>query len=262
VRQAFEQYELRAERDHLARELGEVNTQLAQANAGLARTIATQGHELALHHRMLELSREVLEHLPVGVLGVGDDGLIAVANGRAHLLLGQAMGTLLGKDRNSLPEPLQALCRHAPDAPPAIADMKIRLTADSVPLRVHCERLEGATVAAGNVLVLGAGRRAGVMRVEEQALEQVSVGARVALDVMDARGDLLLGAGSVISERALQQLARRGVTALPVMVEETLTAAQRAALAAQLQAQFSSVRGQPLMEELLQLMQRYRGLSS
>lgn len=154
VRQAFEQHELRAERDHLARELGEVNTQLAQANAGLARTIATQGHELALHHRMLELSREVLEHLPVGVLGVGDDGIIAVANGRAHLLLGQAMGTLLGQDRNSLPEPLQALCRHAPDAPPAIADMKIRLTADSVPLRVHCERLEGATVAAGNVLVL------------------------------------------------------------------------------------------------------------
>lgn len=100
------------------------------------------------------------------------------------------------------------------------------------------------------------------MRVEEQALEQVSIGARVALDVVDARGDLLLGAGSVISERALQQLARRGVTALPVMVDETLTAAQRAALAAQLQAQFSSVRGQPLMEELLQLMQRYRGLSS
>ncbi|MCW8918796.1 MAG: response regulator [Gammaproteobacteria bacterium] len=162
VRQAFEQYELRAERDRLAQELREANAQLARANLGLESRVATQGRELELHHRLLELSREVLEHLPVGVLGVGDDGIIAVANGRAHALLGQPLGCLLGQDaRDALPPALQRLCIGAGGTLPTPNDVEVQLLAQGPPLRVHCERLGEGAMAQGDVLVLvpgGCGR--------------------------------------------------------------------------------------------------------
>lgn len=154
LRQAFDQYELRAERNRLAQELREANAQLAQANVGLERQVASQGRELELHQRMLEVSREVLEHLPVGVLGVGDDGVIAVANGRAHQLLAHPEGTLLGAHaEEALPQELLQMC-NGEQAPMTSSYVQVRLGETGPVLRVHCERMGGVTVAAGDVLVL------------------------------------------------------------------------------------------------------------
>lgn len=147
IRQAFEQYELRAERDRLAAEL-------RVANEKLERRVVHQGRELDLHHRMLELSREVLEHLPVGVLGVGDDGVIAVANTRAHELLDLAVGSLLGISvRDVLPPAMQDLCGGAGETP-VRGYLQVQPVEGKPSLRVHCERLGTDTVSQGNVLVL------------------------------------------------------------------------------------------------------------
>lgn len=82
VRQAFEQYELRSERDRLAEEL-------RLADAQFAGQVNLKDRELEFQHHLLERSREVLELLPAGVMGVGDDGAIALANRCAHRLLGR-----------------------------------------------------------------------------------------------------------------------------------------------------------------------------
>lgn len=99
-------------------------------------------------------------------------------------------------------------------------------------------------------------------RIEHWPLAQVVAGTEVAADVMDGQGCLLLSGGSVLSERMREQLVRRGVETLPVRVEESLAeeefAARRAALEAQLTERFSCVRGQPLMEQMLQLVLHYR----
>ncbi|MCW8918797.1 MAG: hypothetical protein OQL08_08290 [Gammaproteobacteria bacterium] len=101
-----------------------------------------------------------------------------------------------------------------------------------------------------------------MMRIEQRPLAQVAAGEVVAADVVDGQGNMLLGAGGVVNARILEQLARRGVVSLPLLVEVALSAeevaARRAALEAQLDEQFACVRGQPLMEQLLQTVLRYR----
>lgn len=101
-----------------------------------------------------------------------------------------------------------------------------------------------------------------MMRIEQRPLEQVAAGTPVAADVLDSQGNMLLKAGSVVSERLLEQLSRRGVTSLPVAVLEELTPEQRTArdeaLEAELTQRFSVVREQPLMARLYDLVLRYR----
>lgn len=151
VRQAFEQYELRAERDRLAEELRAANTQLAQANVALKRQVSSQGHELNLQQRLLELSREVLEHLPVGVLGVGDDGVIVLANHRVHQLLGHPEGTMLGcLAQDALPAKLHHMCSRGRQEPVS----EVWLDPGGKSLRVCCKHLGARTLCQGNVLVL------------------------------------------------------------------------------------------------------------
>lgn len=151
VRQAFEQYELRAERDRLAEELRAANAQLARINLGLEQQVSTQEHTLQFQQRLLELSREVLDHLPAGVLGVGDEGVIVLANRRAHQLLDHAEGSLLGRRADeALPAALQTLCS-ATLAGPVSQDWQ---DGQGRRVRVHCEYLDASTGCQGNVLVL------------------------------------------------------------------------------------------------------------
>lgn len=144
VRQAFEQYELRTERDRLAEELRLANAQLAQQ-------VNVKDRELEFQHHLLELSREVLEQLPAGVLGIGDDGVIALANRCAHHLLGQPEGTLPGRTaREVLPPEVLSLCRQDTREPLS----SVWLNATGRRIRLSCEHLGGRTRCRGNVLVM------------------------------------------------------------------------------------------------------------
>ncbi|WP_127476868.1 response regulator [Sulfurivermis fontis] len=153
IREAFEHYELRAERDRLAGELQALNRQLAASNRGLQQRVATQGHELDQHHRLLELSREIVEHLPVGVLGVSDEGVVAVANSVAHALIGCPPGALLGHSASEvLPQALRNLCQSALQRQ-TVTQPHLTL-AGSRPLTVHATRLGAVPGCNGTVLVL------------------------------------------------------------------------------------------------------------
>lgn len=154
IRQAFEHYELRTERDHLAGQLNSLNAQLAQSNQGLQQRISSQSRELEQHARLFEASREVLERLPVAVLGVDDDGLVVLANAMARDLLGGMIEDWLGQPATRvLPPPLCDICRalehgHGPE--------QHRLTLDGVAQRltVLANSLGERSRSHGCVLVL------------------------------------------------------------------------------------------------------------
>lgn len=146
VQKAFEQYELRAENQRLTEEL-------RQANEILSRQVVAQDRELGLHHHMLELSREILEYLPVGVMGIGDDGVIALANSCMHRLLGVEPGTLLGMEAtNSLPPALSEICRAGINGE-EICRRTVDIGGGSV-VELHYSHLGPSAPAQGSVMVL------------------------------------------------------------------------------------------------------------
>ncbi len=154
IRQAFEHHELRSERDRLARELQAANEQLARSNLGLEERIASQSRTLDHSIRLLELSREVLEHLPVGVVGVSEEGRIAVANTLAHRLVGQPAGALLEHAAiEVLPPALHEICR-AMEHEKDFEQRHVSLGSQGTPLTVHGTRLGNSSGCHGNVLVL------------------------------------------------------------------------------------------------------------
>ena len=80
VRQAFEHYEMAYENERLKSELTEANARLAATNQGLEQRVEETSLESAQQVTVLNVAHEVLDALPLGVLGVGDEGLVAVAN--------------------------------------------------------------------------------------------------------------------------------------------------------------------------------------
>lgn len=79
VEEAFQRYEMKMENTRLTRELLEVNR-------GLEQRVIEKTQEVLRNLQVLKVSQEVLEELPVAVIGIGDDGIIAIANRSAHLL--------------------------------------------------------------------------------------------------------------------------------------------------------------------------------
>ncbi|OGS91668.1 MAG: histidine kinase [Gallionellales bacterium GWA2_60_18] len=98
VEEAFQRYEMKMENARLARELQKANQELLRVNHELELRVEEKTCEAVRNLNILQVSQEVLEHLPVAVVGIGDDGVIAIANRMAHRLF-SAEGTrpLLGE---------------------------------------------------------------------------------------------------------------------------------------------------------------------
>lgn len=98
VEEAFQYHEMKVENARLNSEFQRANDDLKRINQELEQRVESKTREIMRNLNVLRVSQEVLEHLPVAVLGIGDDGLIAIANQLAHRLL-SARGTkpLLGE---------------------------------------------------------------------------------------------------------------------------------------------------------------------
>jgi diguanylate cyclase (GGDEF)-like protein len=84
IKKAFELFQLLREKSNLTVQLKDANQQLEIANRKLEEGIGIKSMEATRNSQYLQVSQEVLEQLPIGVIGVGDDGLIAVANNVAN----------------------------------------------------------------------------------------------------------------------------------------------------------------------------------
>lgn len=99
VEEAFSRYEMKMENVRLNKEIQKANEELLRANQGLEQRVEGGRIEIAHNLKLLLVSQEVLENLPVAVIGIGDDGMIAVANQMAHQLFGGGL-PLLGEMAN------------------------------------------------------------------------------------------------------------------------------------------------------------------
>lgn len=89
VEEAFQRYEMKMENARLARELEDANEELRLINHELEQRVEEKTSEVMRNLEILQVSQEVLERLPVAVIGIGEDGVIAIANQNAHHLFSQ-----------------------------------------------------------------------------------------------------------------------------------------------------------------------------
>ena len=106
VAEAFRRYEMEFENTRLTQQLQAANEALSIINLELERRVEDKTREILRSMHILQISQDVLDFLPVAVLGIGDDGLIAVANQMAHTLFSKHGGQpLLGEMANDVIPP-------------------------------------------------------------------------------------------------------------------------------------------------------------
>ncbi len=149
VREAFEHFELSSENKRLAQELQQVNTELEQR-------VEEKTREVTMNIHALQISQEVLEHLPVGVVGIDLDGLLVIANQLAQLWLTSAdqknAGGLIGQAANEiLPAEIYAQINNVLEGKMS-APVNVHL-ADKI-LNIHCGRMGQSSQAQGVIMVM------------------------------------------------------------------------------------------------------------
>ncbi|MCW8827021.1 MAG: response regulator [Gammaproteobacteria bacterium] len=152
IHQAFQHLELIKENIRLTEELKSANALLANDNRELSKDVEEKGESLELHSRALDVAQEVLEKLPVAVLGIGDDSVIAVANRKAQEMIGVST-FLLGNDApDALPAELIELYQTVDDESGLLMS-EVELEAGK-PLTVYCSRMGDDSTSSGSILVL------------------------------------------------------------------------------------------------------------
>lgn len=92
VEEAFQLYEMKCENARLTQEITRANAALASLNVDLVQRVELKTREAGLNLHILRVAQEVLDHLPLAVIGIGEEGLIAVANQRAQTWFGAFPG--------------------------------------------------------------------------------------------------------------------------------------------------------------------------
>jgi response regulator RpfG family c-di-GMP phosphodiesterase len=108
IREAFEYYEMEQENQRLTRELQQSNDELFKLNQTLEQQVMQKTREIVRNINILEISQEILEQLPVAIIGIDENNMIAVSNRLAdELFRSQHSVCLLGTQANDhLPETL------------------------------------------------------------------------------------------------------------------------------------------------------------
>lgn len=92
---AFSLKEIADDNERLHREVQAANLELAAANRQLEQLLREKQEQISLDEITLSVARELLQHLPLPVIGLDDTGMIAFINGSAERLF-PAAGALLG----------------------------------------------------------------------------------------------------------------------------------------------------------------------
>jgi len=96
IEQAFQQFELVKENERLSVELKTANDELNAVNMELEKYVKRKSRFSDVSIMTLQVSQDVLENLPMGVMGIDEDKIIAVANLKAHEIIKPGTGSLVG----------------------------------------------------------------------------------------------------------------------------------------------------------------------
>lgn len=150
VEEAFISYEMKMENARLNRELQKAIEELLRINQGLEQRVEGDRIEISHNLELLLVSQEVLESLPVAVIGIGDDGMIAIANQMAHQLFGDDR-PLLGEMANEV-IPAELLKCTATGECPGQGGNKMCLT-DGREFKCWCKPMGEISTSKGMILV-------------------------------------------------------------------------------------------------------------
>ncbi|MBI5451125.1 MAG: response regulator [Gammaproteobacteria bacterium] len=151
VGEAFHRFELKKENARLTEELRQANERLSAVNQGLQHQVAEESGKAQRRLTVLQMEQEILDNLPLGVIGVDDQGMLVVANQAAQQLLGQHGPLLIGDlAQDVLPAPLlDCLAR-----PPGDGAAGCTLQTGSTALQVLRSRIGRSSQGHGTVLML------------------------------------------------------------------------------------------------------------
>jgi response regulator RpfG family c-di-GMP phosphodiesterase len=156
IREAFEYYEMEQENQRLARDLQHSNDELFKLNQNLEQQVIQKTREIVHNINMLEISQEVLEHLPVAIIGIDDQDMIAASNRRADALFRRYPGEcLLGSLASEyLPEILLQVLQNTIPAGNVEFDGGLMQLADDVAMHVWISPMGEASRSKGTIIVL------------------------------------------------------------------------------------------------------------
>jgi len=86
IESALAHYDLVHLNKSLHQKIMEQNEELKRYNETLEETIRIKNQELEIQNRFFKLSWEILEHIPMPVIGVSEHGIVVLANGAASRL--------------------------------------------------------------------------------------------------------------------------------------------------------------------------------
>lgn len=95
IREAFQYYDMEQENLRLTRELQSANNELSILNQNLEQKVADKTREIVHSINLLQISQEILEHLPVGIIGIDEQDMIVASNRCSDALFRQAPGACL-----------------------------------------------------------------------------------------------------------------------------------------------------------------------
>jgi len=148
IQLALEQKKLVLENRSLARELQRKNDELKDFNRRLEIQVAQRTRELLCQNQVLSVSQEVLELVPVGVVGFSDEGIVVLMNRFARGHLKQGVGQ---KIEQVVPETLARDCsrmlKHGGEPVDFEAEINDRT------FQMQLWRLSGQDAASGAVLI-------------------------------------------------------------------------------------------------------------
>lgn len=97
---ALDHYFAHRKNIQLSRELEIKNQELQKINDNLEKLVEERTAELLMQNRILTCSQNILDSLPVGVVGIDPDGVVVQCNKKGLDFFSQGDGNILGLDRN------------------------------------------------------------------------------------------------------------------------------------------------------------------
>jgi len=157
VEEAFRHHEMKMENVRLGFELQQANEKLLEVNQDLEQRVEKKTREVIRNLDVLRVSQEILEHLPVAVIGISEDGLIAIANQAARqLVAGAGAHSMLGEMANDiLPAELLSVMAAGKCASGEVKKMQL---ADGRTMHCWCSQMGELSRSKGVVLVIDAER--------------------------------------------------------------------------------------------------------
>ena len=109
ISNALDRYFIKKKNIQLTKELEAKNSELQEINNNLERLVAERTADLIMQNNMLTCSQNILDSLPVAVIGIDPEGQIVQCNKLGLELFHHENGTIMGTDRrHSLPEGINA----------------------------------------------------------------------------------------------------------------------------------------------------------